>query len=131
MIESLLKQFNIQVTEQRKAILQVLVRSKKPMTIEDIKKKLIREINTSTLYRSLSCLVDAGLVYQTDFREGVAYFEFQETDHHHHHIICTQCGKRDAIEICFSHEFPRVADQTGYRITNHIFEIFGVCKKCS
>lgn len=129
MYEKLIKQKNLSVTKQRIALLKALDTAKDPVTIEYLKSKVDMPMDTSTLYRSLRALVDAGIVYQTDFRDGASYFELQSE--HHHHIVCTQCKKRDVIDSCLSEQFSDIEQATGYTIHNHIFEIFGVCKKCS
>lgn len=82
------------------------------------------------MYRSLKKLVDAGIVYQTDFRDGVSYFELQG-DNHHHHVVCTECKSRKSIDMCVNKNFNKVEKDTGYTITNHIFELFGLCENCS
>lgn len=129
MYEQLIKQKNLSVTKQRIALLKALDSVKEPVTIEYLKSHVDAPMDTSTLYRSLRALVDTGIVYQTDFRDGVSYFELQTE--HHHHIVCTQCKKRDAIDACLSEKFSGIEKRTGYTIHNHIFEIFGVCNDCS
>lgn len=130
MYTDLLRKHKLSVTQKRIAILEYLHAAKEPITIETLKHNITEAIDTSTLYRSLKVLVDVGLVYQTDFREGVSYFEFQG-DHHHHHITCTECKARTSIDLCMSDEISTLADTTGYTITNHIFELFGLCTNCS
>ncbi len=130
MYKKIIKQKGISVTEKRISILETLDSSNKPMTIEMIKKELQVRMDTSTIYRSLKKLVDHGIIYQTDFRDGMSYFEFQGEDHHHH-VICTQCKSRKSINLCLSENFADVEKQTNYTITNHIFELFGLCKNCS
>lgn len=128
MFSKILKEKKISVTRQRISILDALEKIGKPATIEIIKKTISGKIDRVTLYRSLSLLVDVGIVYQTDFREGVAYFELQQK--HHHHIICTSCKSREPISFCMEQYFPELEKKTGHIITNHIFEIFGLCKTC-
>ena len=124
----LLKKHNLSVTQKRIGILNGL-HGAGPVTIDTLKKKMDIDIDTSTLYRSLKIMVDKGLIYQTDFREGVSYFELQGDDHHHH-IVCTQCKDRQSIKLCVQNEAADVAKEKGYTLTNHIFELFGLCKKC-
>ena len=130
MYEKIIKEKGLSLTKKRVDILRTLDINKKPLMIDDIKKKVKIKMDTSTIYRSLKVLVDSGLVYQTDFREGVSYFEFHGENGHHHHIICTTCKKRESIDICMDKAFPSLEKKTGYKITNHIFEIFGLCKTC-
>lgn len=130
MYKDLLIKHKLSVTQKRILILKALDDANEPITIDDLKKKIKEPINTSTLYRSLKSLVDVGIIYQTDFRSGVSYFEFQG-DHHHHHIICTECKARTSIDMCITENFSDLAEKKGYTITNHIFELFGLCENCS
>lgn len=125
MTESILRKHNLSVTRQRKAILDLLVQAKHPMTIEDIRMQT-KDIDVSTLYRALTLFVQKGIVYQTDFQRGVAYFEFQE--HHHHHISCSACGKQKAVDLCVDLK-DKVPE--GFSLTHHVFELFGLCNDCS
>jgi Fe2+ or Zn2+ uptake regulation protein len=129
MYRKLLKEKKISVTQKRIDILAMLNTANEPLTIDMMKQKMSSAIDVSTLYRSLKVMVDVGIIYQTDFREGVSYFEFQGD--HHHHIVCTRCKSRSSIDACLNQEILDSANKTGYTITNHIFELFGLCKKCS
>jgi len=128
MYKELLKNNNLSITQKRIAILETLDSVCKPMTIEMIKNTITSDIDVSTIYRSLKTLVDAGIIYQTDFRDGASYFEFQKK--HHHHITCTDCKATTSIDICVEKELVSITQKTGYTVTNHIFELFGLCKNC-
>lgn len=130
MYTKILKEAQLSVTDSRIALLTTLAKLNKPVTIETLASNLNKKMDTSTIYRSLKALVDKGIIYQTDFREGVSYFEFHG-DHHHHHLICTSCKDRKKIDLCMAEKFPALEKSKDFIITNHIFEIFGLCKNCS
>jgi Fur family ferric uptake transcriptional regulator len=125
MYKNIIKEKGLSVTDKRISILETLHLKNEPMTIE-----INASMDTSTIYRSLKKMVDHGIIYQTDFREGMSYFEFQG-DHHHHHIVCTHCKSRESIDMCVNNDFLKIQKETGYTITNHIFELFGLCKNCT
>ena len=127
--KKIIKEKGLSVTDKRISILETLDFMSKPITIELLKENVKIKMDTSTIYRSLKVLVDKGLVYQTDFRDGKSYFEFQGKNHHHH-IVCTECKSRTLIDLCVNSGFGAVEEKTGYTVTNHIFELFGLCKKC-
>lgn len=130
MYKYLIKDKGLSVTNKRIEILKTLDESTEPLTIELLKGRLSISMNTSTIYRSLRVLVDSGLVYQTDFRDGASYFEFHKRGNHHHHIVCTSCREMMTINLCMEEKFSLIEKQTNYKINNHVFEIFGLCKKC-
>lgn len=130
MFISRLKEKGLSVTKQRLSILEALNNIKKPATIEAIKQHIDKKIDRVTLYRSLSALVGVGIVYQTDFREGVAYFELQQ-NRHHHHLVCTQCKQKNEFFHCPSIPVKKIKKDTGFLVQSHVFEIFGLCESCS
>ena len=76
MYTELIKNKGLSVTQKRIALLKGLDVANKPITIEELRAQMTDNMDVSTMYRSLKKLVDAGIVYQTDFRDGVSYFEF-------------------------------------------------------
>jgi Fe2+ or Zn2+ uptake regulation protein len=121
----------LKVTDGRVAVLHGLMHAHEPMVIDQIA-HMVPSLNVVTLYRMLKQFVDCGLVYQTDFRAGKAYFEYQE--HHHHHIVCTSCGAQESVEQCVPDTYvQRVASNAKKfsAITTHALEFFGVCNKCT
>ena len=130
MYTELIKNKGLSVTQKRIALLKGLDVANKPITIEELRAQMTDNMDVSTMYRSLKKLVDAGIVYQTDFRDGVSYFELQG-DNHHHHVVCTECKSRKSIDLCVRQNFDAVEKTTGYTVTNHIFELFGLCENCS
>lgn len=131
-IEKLLKDSNLKVTKRRVAVFSVLTSINEPLSIDAIFIALPVKMNKTTLYRILHTYATMGLVYQTDFRDGKAYFEFQNK--HHHHIICTKCGTREGIASCTFGDLIPLFTKTSKKfktVTSHTLEFFGICKKCS
>lgn len=129
MFKKLLQEKKIPITKQRIALLTELAKYTSPVTIDVLAQKLFEQMNTTTVYRSLSLLVSAGIVYQTDFRHGVAYFELQQGNHHHH-LVCVDCHSKQDFSFCPESSFLQIEKENNFSITNHIFEIFGLCETC-
>lgn len=122
----LLEKFNLKVTEPRVTLLEELTTTHGPQTIEQLYGTLGSHMNKTTLYRTLERFVELGIVYQTDFRDGRAYFELQES--HHHHIVCTTCGHTEPVNTCT--KTPHTIPQSFHTVTSHVLEFFGTCKSC-
>lgn len=84
-------------TPGRVALLGVLEREHKPLTVKEMQNKL-RTLNPVTLYRALEALVIAGLV-RRGFSERGAHFEYAGKPHHHH-LVCTDCGFNKECQTC-------------------------------
>lgn len=130
-IRQILKDSDLKITKNRLAVLELLISDSKPLSVEDIFKK-IKKIDQVTIYRILNQFVLKDIVYQTDFRSGKAYFEFQ--DHHHHHIVCKGCGDLEEVEICLPESFIKKIQKNSVKfkkVSDHALEFFGTCGKCS
>ncbi len=130
MMKEILQEHGVHVTKQRIAILETLKKLGTPVTIESLRDALDFQINQTTLYRSLALLVEKGIVYQADFRRGVAYYEFQGEDNHHHHLVCTSCGRSYELPFCPLGALEEISQEYQFSITSHHFEIFGLCIDC-
>lgn len=124
--KKVLRSAGFKCTQTRERVLQELAKAEKPLAIDELTKRLGGSVHMVTLYRILRDFVDAGLVYQTDFRTGKAYFEYQET--HHHHVVCTSCGYREHVNACVSYDNIQTAKFDAIR--HHALEFFGVCQSC-
>lgn len=125
----------LKMTEQRRVILRVLEDSADHPSVETVcerAKAIDPSISIATVYRTLGLLDELGLVLKHDF--GGAYSRFEVTpDHahdHHHHLIDTETGKvvefqNDELETLIH----KIADELGYEVIDHNFEIFGHKKK--
>ncbi|MFA7193446.1 MAG: Fur family transcriptional regulator [Candidatus Paceibacterota bacterium] len=130
-IRQILKDADLKITKNRLSVLELLISNSKPLSVEDIFKKL-KKADQVTIYRILNQFVLKDIVYQTDFRSGKAYFEFQ--DHHHHHIICKGCGDLEEVEICLPENFIKKIQKNSTKfkkVSDHALEFFGTCGKCS
>jgi Fur family transcriptional regulator, ferric uptake regulator len=87
----------IRFTQAREAIMEVLTRSSKHMSAEDIY-VILRDIQPSigfaTVYRTLDLLTKMGMVIKLDFGDGRARYEIVAEDKTpHYHLICSSCGR--------------------------------------
>ncbi len=134
-IKFLLNEKDFRATDQRVELLRVLALDHKPVTLKTIMQKMkSTSAHEVTLYRMLASFKEAGLVRQIDFGDAVPYFELADHDHDHHHIICTSCKKVSDFVGCGVETVAKKAllqSKEFAHITNHSFELFGLCKNCA
>ncbi len=131
------------ITLGREAILDVLAKSDKHLSAEDIYMKIHpRHPNTglTTIYRTLDILADLGFVFKFDFGDGRARYELAEGPKgpdHHHHLVCTSCNRvidyTDFIdeEIQLLRETEKgLSSKYNFKITNHLLQFYGLCENC-
>lgn len=129
-VKKILKSNALKITKERELLLDILIDSKEPLSIDEIKKNVKDKMNTTTIYRTLDRFADLGLVYKTHFGSGKAFYEFQKK--HHHHITCTKCGAQEAIDVCVSSlKIQKTKMKNFSGINNHVLEFFGLCRKCA
>lgn len=123
-------------TRQREVIVDVFIRAKDHLTLQDLLTKaqvLEPSIGFATVYRTMKMLVDAGVAEEHRFGEGQSRYELADMDgEHHDHLICVKCGRIEEFE---DHEIEerqtQVADRLGWAVTHHVHEIYGVCPSCT
>ena len=133
----ILSENNISITNPRLLVLEELLKTKKPITIENLQKELQDEVAVSTLYRVLNDLKSIGIVNEFTNPENVTVIELSlHGDNHHHHLFCTLCGKVVDIELSMSleqyisSETKRLEKSSGFVIEDHGLELLGRCYEC-
>ncbi len=79
----------IKLTNARRAILEILVNSNKPLSYEDIKNDLA--MDKATFYRNITKFEDENIISSFESNDKKRYFEIQKTKHSH--FICNVCSK--------------------------------------
>lgn len=96
---TLLHAQHFKATPGRVALLHVLWLAKRPLTVDEISRKL--DLNVVTVYRALNDFAHKGLVLrgigaagiEGDMRGDIraAHFLYPKNEHHHH-LVCADCG---------------------------------------
>src|SRR5438132_11996949 len=89
------------------------------------------QVSRATVYRTLTKLVDAGLLRRLELGPRM-FYEHDYGYPQHEHMYCQKCGKviefqNPAVEMIIRDVCQRHAFQTG----DHIFVIRGICSECN
>jgi len=119
-------------TPQREAILKVLQASDRPLTVEEIWESMEkRRSGLPTVYRNLERFVTEGWAESLMGQDQVMRFVLCRSAHHHHHLSCETCGRMVEVDACGIEEsLAGMEKLSGYRITRHQLNLFGVCPSC-
>lgn len=109
---------NIKLTNARKAILEILVESNRPLSYEDIKDNL--SMDKATFYRNIAKFEEEKIVYSFESNDKKRYFEMQKSQHSH--FICTNCSKIECIHQDFN------LNLENHKISTIIIK--GLCPNC-
>lgn len=116
-------------TEQKMAVLRALYTSKEHHLTADQLCKLVKRqlptISETTVYRTLSRLVDEGLAIRMHLLPEVDHYE--RIREPHAHVVCDQCGQISSA--------PLVRPVTVHRLKNYLIShtdvtYHGMCQTC-
>lgn len=133
--KQILSDYKVSITNPRILVLEALMESKNPITIDELQSLLKESVAKSTLYRVLNDLKKIKILHEFTSPENVTVVELLLEDHtHHHHLFCSDCG--EIIDIELSHEFEELLNEEikkieqnfNFEIKDHRVEMFGVCK---
>ncbi len=135
-VEVRLHRVDQRYTPGRRAIVGLLARVGRPLSISDIAVQL-PAVPRSSAYRHLVDLQAAGVVRRVAASDDFARFELAEDlTEHHHHLLCTLCGR--VIDVTPTPDFERtvavmvaqLAEQQGFHPTAHALDVQGHCASC-
>ena len=123
-------------TRLRRSLVDTLGGSGRPLTIPEIL-AVSPEVPQSSAYRNMTALIDAGVVRRVTGADDHGRFELAEGfSGHHHHLVCATCGKVDDIhasprlERALAEATRAAADEQGYDVIEHRFDLVGICPAC-
>ncbi|GAB2703404.1 Fur family transcriptional regulator [Paenibacillus thermoaerophilus] len=123
----------INLTSQRKAVLDVVRHSADHPTAADIMERLRQQglhFAYGTVYNSLNYLTGAGLIRELKLGESASRYDARTDDHHH--IVCRVCGRVDEVLTDLPDSWlEQVKQETGYRVEEAHVILEGVCLTCS
>ncbi len=124
-------------TGQRRRLVDILARARRPVSIPEILQGR-RGLAQSSVYRNLSGLVDAGVVRRVLTGEEFGKYELsEELTEHHHHLICSTCGRtRDIVlperlEEQLDRALDAVASRAEFADVIHRLDVIGTCADCA
>lgn len=121
------------ITPQRLALLELLINSEDHPSagqLYDQLKPKFPTMSLATVYKTLNLLKEMGEIREIGFSDGDNRYDAVKP-FSHAHLICTQCRSIiDADVPALFDEEQALAARSGYRITGHRFDFFGICPKC-
>lgn len=133
--KALLKKNSLKFTIQREVILETLYKSDEHLTPESLH-HLIQEnfpdlkTGIATVYRTLALLEESNMVTSLSFGAQGKKYELGAKEHHDH-MICTSCGTiTEFVDEEIEKRQDSIAEQLGFKISDHSMQIYGVCKNC-
>lgn len=129
-----LRGHGLRLTRERLEILEAALCAEKHFDAEELLSSFGRRrsrVSRATTYRTLALLEQCGILRRSLLGQGRSLYERALGRGHHDHMICAACG---LIVEFFDSELEalqeRIAWRRGFRIHQHVHELFGTCKAC-
>ena len=135
-LKSIIKEKGMKYTEQRAVILNILLNSNEHLHADEVNAIIKKDypnynIGIATVYRTLKFLEEVKLISSISVGTEGKRYESNSKNQHHDHLICTNCNKIvEFIDDNIEEQQEKIAKQNDFIITNHIMQIYGLCKKC-
>jgi len=121
------------ITKARAAVVETVEKSTRalsPVEVYDRARKKYRALGLVTVYRTLEKLEELHLIQRVHQPTGCQAF-ISAGHGHQHLLLCQNCGQvvffeGDDLDALIE----SVAQQTGYQINEHWFQLFGLCANC-
>jgi Fur family ferric uptake transcriptional regulator len=127
------RQHGVRMTRQRAIILQALCELDGHGGAEEVYRRATlhrRDVDLSTVYRTLERLRDLRILSQIDLGRGHAEFEIV-ADQPHHHLVCESCGRvMDLDHTYLAPVAEAIRREFGFEPIFDHFAIFGWCNEC-
>lgn len=125
---------NSRNTKQKQLILDILKKSTKPLSINDIYHQITTDLPTiakSTIYRNIDALIKQNQVDKYFLNDNELFYQIKASQHDHkHYVICEECKKVFDLPLCPIHEIEDAMKEEGFAISEHYIQISGTCKNC-
>jgi Fe2+ or Zn2+ uptake regulation protein len=119
-------------TAPRQAIVEALVRSGGHVTADDVAAEVqsrFPSVNISTVYRTLECLEDLGVIDHVHLGHGRAVYHLVEEDHQH--LVCEGCDSVEELPVAKLRPLIRAIERDhGFEVDRRHFAIVGLCRRC-
>lgn len=127
-----LKNQEVRMTPQRRAILVYLLNTTSHPSADDIYRALVDKfpnISVATVYNNLRMFKEANLVKELTYGDSSSRFDGNVEEHYH--IICEECNKIVDFDYPKLDQIEEIAaEKTGFSVREHRMEVYGLCKEC-
>jgi Fur family zinc uptake transcriptional regulator len=121
-------------TQQRRAVLEKLLQTGRPVTAYELL-DLVRPddpaMTSASIYRSLEFLIGMGLVHRLDSTRSFVACDHPDHPHAGHFLICRECGTVvEADDRRIAQATESLGERHGFKLDHRTVELTGVCGAC-
>ena len=128
-----LQENGYRLTEARRAVVDVIQKSTRaltPLEVFDTARKKYRALGLVSVYRTLEKLEELHIVQRVHQPQGCQAF-ISASQGHEHLMLCQNCGQVTFFEgDDLDALMKSISKKTGYKISEHWLQLFGLCQTC-
>lgn len=121
------------VTGPRLAVLKAVTAQPGAFSVNDLEQWLARRDESpglASIFRTVRLLCDLQLLQRIHGLDECHHYSLNRG--HSHHLVCTRCGAIERFDECGVQPLVQQLEQrTGFQISNHLIELFGLCPRCA
>lgn len=134
-ISDVFKEHGRVFTSTRARIYQILEHASSPMTTKDVWEVLVGDSghkpDLATVYRTLTAMVELGMVRKIAHGRNVSMYETSLSDCHSHRVVCQHCGSAQTLPCAVLLSLASsVEASSGYSVAHQSMDILGCCPRC-
>lgn len=133
LIEEHLEHHGVKPTAMRLLVMRELMHALRPLSLRELEDRM-PTAERSTIFRTLTLLLDHHLVHSIEDGSGALRYEACESDDHHTHddqhthFYCEQCHRT----FCFREtKIPQVTLPDGFQMSSINYMLKGLCPDCA
>ena len=133
LIEEHLEHHGVKPTAMRLLVMRELMHALRPLSLRELEDRM-PTAERSTIFRTLTLLLDHHLVHSIEDGSGALRYEACESDDHHTHddqhthFYCEQCHR----SFCFREtKIPQVTLPDGFQMSSINYMLKGLCPDCA
>jgi Fur family transcriptional regulator, peroxide stress response regulator len=127
-----MRERQFRITPQRLAVLKILLATKAHPSAENIYeevKKTFPTMSLATVYKTANLLREMGEISELALKDGSSRFDGNPRPHPH--VVCARCKTIiDFDDLSLDSMTAEVARKTGFTISTHRLDFFGLCPLC-
>ena len=127
----LLQKYNLKVTPQRLAIVELL-NENTHMSVEGLYSSLqdmFPSISLATIYKNIHAMNNKSLLLEVKIADKKSVYELDKKEHYH--AVCTKCNKIMDIYLDTSSLYAKAKAITNYDLKESSIVFNGTCEECS
>ncbi|MES9899146.1 MAG: Fur family transcriptional regulator [Sedimenticola sp.] len=125
---------SLRLTELRRQVLELIWASHRPVGAYTLLEQISgngRKAAPPTIYRTLSFLLEHGLIHRIASLNAYIGCSHSGDDHTARFFICDQCGEAAEVDgTVIDEAISKDAQRLGFRIGKQTVEVAGVCAEC-